>query len=30
VHNTAVDKPEQRREFGRNGLVMGMKLRELL
>jgi hypothetical protein len=29
VHSIAVDKPEQKREFGRNGLAMGMKLREL-
>jgi hypothetical protein len=30
MHSTAVDKSEQKREFGRNGLVMGMKLRALL
>jgi hypothetical protein len=30
VHSIAVDKPEQKREFGRNVLAMGMKLRELL
>jgi hypothetical protein len=27
VHSIAVDKPEQKRELGRNGLAMGMKLK---
>jgi hypothetical protein len=30
VHSIAVDKPEQKREFGRNGLAMEIKLRVLL